>query len=194
MRAVRTASGAADLRGVGRPLVAVIRAGSVGRSPSCRRMPRAGTRLSDAAGTFSIVMRKPRAAATSASVPSVGLTRPEPKSRRITAGSDPTARARSALERPSATRASSSAFTTASIVAIRADSMAYWRAKVGCSRSLREVVPEGASLMTGHRASTASYVTYMLRRDGRTVHPRLPYDGSAFTIATMPTLCRRSYQ
>lgn len=54
------------------------------------------TCLRSALGSGSRVMRMPRAAATSASVPSVGFGRSDAKSRRIVAGSTWIARARSA--------------------------------------------------------------------------------------------------
>ncbi len=58
----------------------------------------------------------------------VGFTPGAESRRRITAGSAPIARASAAFESPADSRASSSWLTSASIVAIRADSVANSRA------------------------------------------------------------------
>jgi hypothetical protein len=64
----------------------------------------------------------PRAAASSASVPRVGLAWSDEKSRRTVAGSELIAWASPALVRPAASRAVSSSLTIRSMVAIRIDS------------------------------------------------------------------------
>lgn len=64
--------------------------------------------LCSALGKGSTVIRNPSAAATSASVPRVGLTCPAENDLRTTAGSTPMARAREAFDMCVASRASSS--------------------------------------------------------------------------------------
>ena len=110
-----------DSKCLAKSVASAARPASKGKVTFSRSLSGSGTKA-----TF-----RPKAAATSARVPSVGLDALPEKSLLSVAGSALMARARAAFVSPAASRASSKSFTMLSTVAIRTDSTTYSRRNSG---------------------------------------------------------------